>query len=291
MKQIRFRKALTTVRKSASDDWKWGVGFERAYQARMAAAFNAYVAVLREALDGGINPDVLPYDEAERVMRAYWEKQARTVVVRAGEQAMEELGEKARFLIDNPYTVEWLKTHGAELITEVGRETKAAVRAEIQRGFILRRTVRETSMEIRNMVGLHSRQQKALRAFADNLVAQGVPYDDVIKRAARYAKQLIAQRALLIGRTETMTAMNAGIHAAWRVAMDQGLISPLSKRMWVAGAGSDRTCPICMSFHRTKAKMDEEFTSKAGVKRMQPPAHPACRCRAVLITVAPGMEQ
>lgn len=95
-----------------------------------------------------------------------------------------------------------------------------------------------------------------------------------------WANRQRANRALLIGRTESITATSAGQQAFWTRAAQTGGISRTSRRRWVALATA---CPRCKSMHGQERGLTEAFLGPDGPV-MTPPAHPSCRCAVVLIT-------
>lgn len=268
------------VKASQGEDWQWGVGVAAGYQRELEKAFAKFVAGLRAQVGtGALDDGALEQLAAEWL--AEWERVASDAIVRGGRRGFADLGGSGKLknpdalLRDNPFTTEWLKTRGSELITEVTEQVKLTVRAVIRQAHTDGWTIPEQSKRIRDVVGLHSRQERAVQAYYDRLVAHGA--DDVEKKIARYADQLHRQRGELIARTETMSALNAGTTASWHVAEDAGLVPAGTEKEWVAGR-TDRTCPQCAGLFGKRVPLKAKFPGGY----VAPPAHPGCRCRQVL---------
>jgi hypothetical protein len=85
----------------------------------------------------------------------------------------------------------------------------------------------------------------------------------------------------------TMMASNAGQHALWQQAIDRGLLPADVKRRW-STAHDERVCQICGPMNGRTVGMNEDFTLPSGARVRTPPAHPNCRCVAVLARAAQG---
>jgi hypothetical protein len=96
--------------------------------------------------------------------------------------------------------------------------------------------------------------------------------------AVKYAATLRSARGLLVGRTETITAVNAGQHALWMRAITARWVSPTTKRRWSAAPGA---CPRCAAIAGQVVGLTEPFRGPDG-PILHPPAHPSCRCAVVM---------
>jgi hypothetical protein len=102
---------------------------------------------------------------------------------------------------------------------------------------------------------------------------------EVVRHVQRYADRQRNARGLLIGRTETITAANAGQQAFWVRARRAGWIGPGARRRWVA---APTACPRCRVIAGQTAPLTEPFAGPDGPV-MHPPVHPGCRCAVVLL--------
>jgi hypothetical protein len=83
---------------------------------------------------------------------------------------------------------------------------------------------------------------------------------------------------MMIARTEVMTAANQGRFISWQQAGDRGLIDlSTAYKEWIA---EDDACDECSFADGEFALAEEDFES---VGEGMPPAHPNCRCTAVLV--------
>ena len=202
-----------------------------------------------------------------------------TAVVQAGAVSMRRIVAGVRFDILNPLATEAAGTITADLVKQVSRETRKAIRVVINQAFNDRLPPAATARRIKPLIGLHSRQARAVRNFRARLVKLGLKAELVDKRAARYAAKLLRQRSYLIARTETIRALSAGQQAAWRTARAAGRIPKTSLQRWSV-VGDDRLCPICIALSGVKRKIGQQFPG--GI--LHPPVHPSCRCSLVLET-------
>lgn len=173
-------------------------------------------------------------------------KTLRSARIRAAVTGSRELAPKiSGFAFDrtNPKALEWIEEHAAELIAEVSRTTREAIKEEVEAAFEEQFDVDELTERIADLVG-----------------------DDA--------------RAETIARTETMTASNAGQQLAWDQAIDEGFLTGDEKQEWIV-TPDDRLCPICEPLDGQTVKLGAKFDTELG-KVDGPPAHPNCRCTVAL---------
>lgn len=189
------------------------------------------------------------------------------------------------FDLTNPRAQQFAATQTATMVTEVTEQTQEAVRAIIGRAFSEGLPPREAAKEIQEIVGLHSRQAKAVANFRDRLIADGVEGDLLEKRVEKYAAAQLRQRAETIARTELLSASNSGQSEAWLQAQEKGLLPLDQKRSWLV-TPDDRLCDLCEPMDGVEVGLNEPWDTPAGAV-MNPPMgmHPSCRCsEALLIT-------
>lgn len=203
--------------------------------------------------------------------------------------------------------VAWAEEHAAALVTSITAETRAGLRRAIARAFSEGIAPRESAKIIRQIVGLRPDQVDAVlnvrqrlldaqaRATATGrtitvkvpgvprgvrVTPAGLPPDRISAVLDRYAKRQLRQRALLIARTETIAASNAGQQLQWAQAVKDGLLRGNEMQRWVV-AFDERLCPVCRALHGQKVPLGQPFQSIDGPVKA-PPAHPNCRCTVVL---------
>lgn len=190
----------------------------------------------------------------------------------------DQLGAAISFQLTNPRAVDWAAEASARFVTGITEQTRVALREVIERAFVEGLAPREAAPLIRELVGLTERQTMAVINYRFELLEAGKDADTVARAATRYSRQLLNYRSLLIARTETVAASNAGQHELWRQARDAGLLdTDRMQRRW-STAHDERTCPICLPMDGQTVGFDQLFEAGDGSRVLHPPAHPACRC-------------
>lgn len=162
----------------------------------------------------------------------------------------------------------WARQRSAGLVSGISDQTRLALREVIARSLEQGLSPAKLARLIEPMIGLNRPQAIAWLA----------------NPTARYAQQLIRQRARVIARHELMQAANQGRRAIWQRDVRNGLIAPERwQREWVAIVPSDgRTCPICEGLDGQHAPINGVYPDGSD----GPPAHVLCRCTEVLVRTA-----
>jgi Phage Mu protein F like protein len=249
-------------------------------------------------------------DEAFRLAVAAWESASAEWRLTVGRQLRDALEAGAavagrvtgvlegRFDVTNPEAVRWAQQESASLVTRVTAETRVALRA------IVMRSVREgiapvpAARLIQNTVGLTARQEVAVASFRARLqtlqarpagaavetavgrVANRALSDRIPGLVARYAQRLLAQRALVIARTEILAAANEGQRQLWEQAVQTGEVDREQvEREWIV-TDDERLCELCEPLEGARADIGGTFPRGGGAG---PPLHPQCRCTEGLV--------
>lgn len=179
--------------------------------------------------------------------------------------------------------MDFIKNHGAELVTNITQEQRKALNAVIAHisGYTAV-TPDEAARMIRPVVGLTMPQAVANirhRQAVEQAYLKAHPNcrPETAKKkadeaAARYAGKQHRYRAQNIARTELAFAYNAGSYGATKDAQAQGYIGDCVK-IWLT-AYDERICHICERMDGEKRNIDEKFSNG----KMIPPGHPSCRC-------------
>lgn len=183
------------------------------------------------------------------------------------------------FDVDNPRVARWAADRAAELVVEIDDATREAIRAVVVRAFVEGGHPRDVARSIRPLIGLHSRWATAVLNYRLRLYEQGVPEDRVSVLVSRYHDRLLRARALNIARTEILRAANAGKHEAWMQAFERGIAGRSPEKMWVAASDAEQ---VCADTDGQIVLLHDLFSNAFGSFEM-PPAHPSCRCTAVLV--------
>lgn len=190
-----------------------------------------------------------------------------------------------RFDMENPRIATFIKRHTGELIMDLETTSKLAVKDTIASGFRTARSADDMASDIRQVIGLHPRQQRAVENFrikqTERLIRQGVAEDVANDRIAplvdKYADKQLSYRARVIAHTESIRAVNEGQLETWNQAKDMGLIDEEDVRKVFIVTPDDRLCEICAPMEGVKAKINEPFNTPIGPV-MTPGLHPSCRC-------------
>ena len=189
------------------------------------------------------------------------------------------------FNVTDPRAVEWAATRAGELVVTTSQAVRDDVRGVITQAFIEQTNPREIAGMIDRQVGLfprwaqavENRYQTSLSGFMGGGMSYGDAHDRAQNLADAYRERLIDKRCQMIARTEVIRAANEGRAQSWQQAADAGLIDPATTtKEWVAEADA---CDDCAGYDTEQVWLDDEFSSGDDM----PPAHPNCRCSAVLV--------
>lgn len=218
----------------------------------------------------------------------------------------ETLGVVAEFTINpvrdvivdyiNPAALQYANQRSAQLVTDVTTANRTALRYIIRDSLAVGRSPMDTARLIRDTVGLHTRWARAVVNYDEaqmrQLIRAGMTpaaarakVDTLVKT---YRDRLIRRRAEMIARTEIQLAQNMARQSSWDVAAKTGLLDGASQKEWlVAPSGSRRgaPCEICSELSGKRVAWNAAFPTG----HTMPPAHPHCRCTAVLIPPSRGL--
>ena len=150
-------------------------------------------------------------------------------------------GRIADFVFDNSdrMVTQWLNQHGADFITNVGTETRNAVKAILYKGQMEGWSSAEMARYIRPCVGLTRPDAEANAKYQkkiyDTLLKNNprIKPEDAAKRAHeaafKYAGKQHRRRVDMIANTELAYAYNRGTHESVRQAMRDGLMGTCVK--------------------------------------------------------------
>ena len=216
----------------------------------------------------------------ERVLGTRLPAPIRAAFAQAGALAAEVLdarlgGVGVSFSLANTQAVEYAEREVGRRITEVARETVAAVRQVIAHSVGARiGNPREVARRIQAALGLRADQLAAVERSRARWLADGVDAVTAEQRATRYAQRLLRERSQTIARFETMDALNFGAMESWRQAIEHGWLDPEGLRLEWLATDDDRVDQDCLDLDGVTVAWGEEFAP--GVTR--PPLHVACRC-------------
>jgi SPP1 gp7 family putative phage head morphogenesis protein len=211
-----------------------------------------------EAEQEGSIEKATPDSKARKVAAAVNDKtMSKTVVgavkegvVAAGKHRLSQLAAGVAFDVDSPYVTQLIRDTAGRQVRRIGKTTRDALRNALADGF----SAGEGANELRRRVS---------SVFA---AAQG-------------------KRSLVIARTESVRAMNAGQLAATKQAGFGG-------KQWLATRGDDRTRDTHVGLDGQVVGVDEDFVSSSGARGPHPGALGApeedINCRCVMLSVKHG---
>lgn len=173
-----------------------------------------------------------------------------------------------------------VREHEARLVREVTTETRRAIASVIERGYASGQHPYVIAPQIRELVGLTSRQANAVMNFAEAQRRQGRSPQVVADRAMRYAGRMRTRRAQTVARTETARAAVTGRLASYEQAAARGLFDRATAELeW--SAVQDDPKEVCAELDGKRVPFGESFDG------LLPPAHPNCRCAVHLVVPSP----
>lgn len=209
---------------------------------------------------------------------------------RSNDIGVRDLAFTAFFDATNPRAISWAATRSSALVTEIGPDTRTALRSLIREGIQSGIPPRKLRQQIRQSVGLRSDQLKAVSNLRTRLASArpgslvragktrirvpktGASRSFIDSRASQYATRLRNQRALLISRTETLRSANAGQKELWKQAQDSGSLPKDQRRVWIV-TPDERLRDAHAEMDGQIVCIDESFNPA-----IEPGSEPNCRC-------------
>lgn len=192
---------------------------------------------------------------------------------------------RTSFSMTDPWVETYIKKRSAALVVEVSQATRKAIRAVIYRAYTEGIHPYDQVPLVRAALGknpLFERWANAVYNFMQRQLADGVPLERAEAATALYRDRLINSRALMIARTETLAAQNAGRLNKWMELVRAGLIDATKMgKQW--SAAPEGPCPICDELDGTIVPLDTVFIGDDGEMVEHPPIHPNCRCTTLLV--------
>lgn len=185
-----------------------------------------------------------------------------------------------RFDITDHRATEYAINRSASLVRAIDNETRSNITRIVGRAFTDNLDIPDTARAIREVVGLTPQWANAVYNFQAGLIDKGADADYIDKMVGRYSEHLVNVRSETIARTEVLEASNEGRAQGWGQAAEHGLFNAaVATKEW--SAGGLRTCDTCAALDGTEVAMQDGWEVDGEVIDM-PPAHPRCRCVALL---------
>lgn len=197
----------------------------------------------------------------------------------------------------DPRALAWAQAQAAALVTSASDSTRAAVRKVIADSFRENLTIPETTARIQSTIGLTEKGAETVTRLQDRvfteLLAGGMDPATAGSRAFAQAMQmrtrLLKARAETIARTEVLRANNNGRYLGWTQAAEEGYIPNDAMKKWSSTTASlsGIACERCRPMHGEIVLWTDSFSNGVNM----PPAHPNCRCTALLVPPQPEQRR
>jgi len=188
------------------------------------------------------------------------------IMEKSGNLSLSQAWIEASFDVINPRSVKWAEKYSSELVTLVGQETKAGLRAIVAHGLKKGKTLTQIARDIEATgIGLNGPQTRALIKYGDFLYDQGLTGRAHLEKYNKYYDRLQRDRSRLIARTEVNRSVNEGY-------LDS-LEGTRYEEVELSSAGD--ACTLCLDLAGIKFKRSEASGRL--------PVHPNCRCHWIVV--------
>lgn len=257
---VDLNKGLTTFKKKISPE-----------ELMKAWSSGSYTAVLRH----------IPWYKLPDDLKDYSQLMDRTYTD-STDMALEALpppiNKNLRYDINNPRLRQYMQSHTGKLIEKVTNDMRLTVLDAVQNTFTKGWTPRTVAEHIKGSIGLDQRRATALANYRTTLESKNqFSQDKIDSMVARYSDDLLKQRAMTIGRTETRNATNDSQLSVWREGAQQGFIDKQkAKKVWVVDGNP---CEICEPMDGVAVGIDDVWILDSGdAVDIPSEAHPNCYC-------------
>lgn len=228
----------------------------------------------------------IPWERFETILSPVARVELRAAIEQSGSLEgrllLEQLGNRAgafAFDVTHSATVEWVRVHGAGLVTNISESRRNALKRildKVVRGGLNEHDAARMILDGK-AIGLTEREAGAVANYRARLRQDGVRVDSADTLAARYSKKLLAGRATRIAHHELVEAFSEGQVQGWAQARQARLLDDRTVVRWNALFDAEA---ICQRLAGKFVRIGQAFPG--GFRR--PPAHIGCRC---ILTVHP----
>lgn len=166
----------------------------------------------------------------------------------------------------SPRVLEFIRREGGKQLQEMGEAQMRTVARIVEQGVREGVGAQKLGRQIRDSIGLldsHERAHKRYKEALEAKVNAGEMRAETADRNAEiYRQRLIAWRADMIARTESMRAAHGGLVEGWRANQDAGYLPRDAMMEWYV-TEDDRTCARCapMANHPPVRVRDGKFVA------------------------------
>jgi len=278
---VYFRKEATPTPEQRS--WRARIA---ANEKPLIAAFLLWVDRLHEQLTDNVLANAIIHRSAgmlDHILQAVaFQPVLLPTALDEAERAFEDVAHLNPYLhlsfnLHNPHFDRMVQAEQARLVREVSTETRRAIANVVSRGYASGIHPYVLAPQIREVVGLTSRQANAVMNFAEGQRKLGRKPDQVASSAMRYAGKMRTARAKLIAVSETSKAATAGRIAGYMDAGAQGLFNVATAELeW--SAVQDDPEEICAQHDGERVPLGDDWNGD-----LPGFVHPGCRCSCFLV--------
>ena len=186
----------------------------------------------------------------------------------------------------------YVDEHVANLVVQVGNETKLAIKEIVRNGWNNGELPEDVYKNIKSVVPLDTRRKNSLIRYEQGLLKNKDLrnrfrndkefFKEVARLKEKYHQKLLLDRGRTIGRTENINLANEGSRQMYEASAKQNKdIRNNYELKWVV-TPDDRLCNNCRQMINARSSFTGTFENKANVKIVQngglrrPTLHPRC---------------
>ena len=186
-----------------------------------------------------------------------------TIMLRAGEATIAttalDLPLRDSILdIVRDFSMQRGRRKGGQWVTGISNDTAGGMRSIMADALKRGVGAEQLGRELRGSVGLLPSHQIAALNYEELLRENQVSEQTYTRLSRMYRRRLLAYRAEMISRTETMFAVHAGQMMGWQAQILSGLIQP--QRTWIEWITTedDRLCDRCAPMDGKRVRLPEQ---------------------------------
>lgn len=189
-----------------------------------------------------------------------------------------------RFDATNEQISKWIANHTGELIENVKISTQQAIQGMISTAINDGVPPRVAAKNIKQVIGLNTRQARAVENRRRILIQQGMKGTRLESVMQAFVDKQLTHRSETIARTEAMFVNNRGLTEVISQNISDGFVDrKKAQKKWIV-TPYDRVCKICKPMQGAVVGVDQDFyLAVSGQSIPHPPAHLNCNCSWALI--------
>lgn len=204
-------------------------------------------------------------------------------------------GITVRFDVMDIRAEQWAERFSASLVTEITTDQRQGISDLIARAQREGRTPQETARDIRQSIGLQSRQIAARDKYRSQLLAAETPPEKVDRLVDKYEQALLRYRSETIARNELLRSTHEGQLQLVREGLASGMIDRnRTSRRWIVTPDDRLDTELCLPMSEPDqgdVPADEPWVLPDGREAWIPQdSHVNCRCSFSLVTKHEGND-